>query len=63
MGARPGADFAFTDRAGRHRVRRVTGQLHELDRTPLEYFGQWGLFGPYEMQSPERVGWTCRHEG
>jgi hypothetical protein len=55
MGGRPGAEVAFTDRAGVHWIRRATGKLEEIPTEPFEYFKEWGLYGPYELQSPERI--------
>lgn len=39
MTARPGAEVAFTDRAGRHWVRRSQGQLERLPRDAVEHYG------------------------
>jgi hypothetical protein len=51
QGARPGAEVAFTDRAGSHWVRRATGQLEELAEDPItHYLGD----GPHLLQTPER---------
>jgi hypothetical protein len=55
MGGRPGAEVAFTDRAGRHWIRRATGRLEEIPKEPFEYFKEWGLFGPYDLQNPEPI--------
>ncbi len=55
LSGRHGAEVAFTDRAGSHWVRRATGQLEELDQEPFEYFKRWGLYGPYDLQTPERL--------
>src|SRR5207245_7221638 len=52
MSGRAGAEVAFTDRAGRHWIRRADGELVELHETPLEYFERCGLDGPYELQLP-----------
>ena len=38
-GRHPGVEIAFTDRAGRHWLRRATGDLIKLSRTPLEHYG------------------------
>ncbi len=56
LSGRSGAEVAFTDRAGSHWVRRAMGQLEELDQEPFAYFTQRGLFSPYELQTPERLG-------
>jgi hypothetical protein len=56
MGARPGAELAFTDRAGKHWIRRANGELKELKSAPLDYFKHKDLYGPYELRTPERVG-------
>lgn len=55
MAGRPGAEVAFTDRAGTHWIRRATGELEELPKPPFEYFQEHGLYGPYELQTPERL--------
>jgi hypothetical protein len=47
MGARPGVELAFTDRAGAHWLRAADGTLSELDTAPVEYYG---------LAQP--VGWT-----
>lgn len=52
---RPGAEIAFTDRAGNHWIRRTDGQLEELAKPPFEYFSEHGMYGPYELQLPERL--------
>lgn len=51
-----GAEVAFTDRAGKHWIRRADGQLRELGEAPLDYFRRRGLLGPYEFQTPQRLG-------
>jgi hypothetical protein len=35
----PGLEIAFTDAAGRHGVRRVTGELIERDADALDHYG------------------------
>jgi hypothetical protein len=55
MGGRSAAEIAFTDRAGKHWIRRATGQLEELPEGPIDYFGHLRLFGPYDLLTPERV--------
>jgi hypothetical protein len=55
MGGRSAAEVAFTDRAGKHWVRRATGQLEELREDPIDYFGRLGLPAPYDLVTPERV--------
>jgi hypothetical protein len=54
LSGRIGAELAFTDRAGSHWVRRATGKLEELPYEPLEYFKEWEMYAPYELQTPER---------
>jgi hypothetical protein len=55
MGDRPAAEVAFTDRAGKHWIRRASGQLEELSEAPIDYFKRWGFYGPHEFQTAERV--------
>lgn len=55
MGGRSAAEVAFTDRAGKHWIRRATGQLEELPEDPIAYFQRLGLHGPHDLQTPERV--------
>ena len=55
MGLRLGAEVAFTDRAGVSWVRRSTGALQQLPKPPLEYFADFGLHGPYDLQVPQPV--------
>jgi hypothetical protein len=50
LGGRPGAEVAFTDRAGTHWVRRATGALVELAKPPFQHFSIWG---PYDLETPE----------
>jgi hypothetical protein len=52
MQGRYGAEVAFTDRAGRHWIRRATGALEELDISPMEFLSRGGLGGPYDFVSP-----------
>jgi hypothetical protein len=52
MGLRLGAEIAFTDRAGVSWIRRGTGALEELPKPTLEYFVDFGLYGPYDFQIP-----------
>jgi hypothetical protein len=47
MGARPGVELAFTDRAGVHWLRAADGALREIAKPPVEYYG---------LDHP--VGWT-----
>jgi hypothetical protein len=56
LSGRAGAEIAFTDRAGSHWIRRANGQLEELPKGPFDYFGDLGLYGPYDLLSPERIG-------
>lgn len=55
LGARPAAEIAFTDAAGRHWIRRAAGQLEELKETPLRYFAKHGLCGPHELTTPDPI--------
>jgi hypothetical protein len=50
-----GAEVGFTDRNGSHWVRRTSGKLEEIPEDPFEYFKRYGLVGPYDLQSPERL--------
>jgi len=52
MQGRYGAEVAFTDRAGRHWIRRATGGLEELDASPIEFLNRGGLAGPYDWVAP-----------
>jgi hypothetical protein len=54
LSGRLGIDVAFTDRAGAHWIRRATGGLEELAQEPLEYIKRWKMFGPHDLQIPER---------
>jgi hypothetical protein len=56
MAGRFGAEVAFTDRAGIHWIRRATGKLEEIPKDPLKYFQDRGLYGPYDLVTPDRVG-------
>lgn len=52
VGARDGAEVAFTDRGESHWVRRATGQLDPLPEDPItHYLGA----GPHDLQTPERL--------
>jgi hypothetical protein len=53
MGPRLGAEMAFSDRAGIAWIRRCTGELEELDKTPFDYFAEFGLHGPLDLQIPQ----------
>jgi hypothetical protein len=55
LGGRSAAEVAFTDRAGRHWIRRAAGQLEPLPDDPIEHFGRMGLHGPHDLQTPQRV--------
>lgn len=55
LAGRGGVDVGFVDRAGVSWVRRAMGPLEELPKRPLEYFSQHGLYGPHELQGPERT--------
>jgi hypothetical protein len=55
MGGRPSADVAFVDCIGNSWIRRATGEMQEFSKKPLEYFEQFGLYGPHDLVSPEPV--------
>lgn len=55
LSGRSGAEVAFTDRAGSHWIRRTTGELKELPKSPLDYFADFGFHGPHDFQQPELV--------
>jgi len=55
LSGRSGAEVAFTDREGSFWIRRADGRLEEIHQEPFEYFRRFGLFGPYELETPERV--------
>lgn len=55
LGVRSGAEVAFTDRAGKHWIRRATGRLEPLPEDPITYFESRRLYGPHDLQTPERV--------
>lgn len=55
MALRASAEVAFTDRAGVHWIRRGTGELEELSKAPFEYFKEFGLYGPYDLVTPESI--------
>lgn len=55
MAGRIGVEVAFSDAAGAHWIRRVTGELNELAAPPLEYLAQFDFYGPHDFQTPERV--------
>lgn len=38
-GGRLGAEIAFTDRSGHHWMRSAEGELHRLDRRPVDHYG------------------------
>jgi hypothetical protein len=50
MMRQPGAEIAFSDRGGRHWVRRATG---ELKRLPTNAFDHYGLHPPFSLGPPE----------
>jgi hypothetical protein len=56
MQGRCGAEVAFTDRAGRHWIRRATGALEELDVSPIEFLERGGLGGPWQWVFPTPEG-------
>ena len=58
MGMRLGAEIAFVDRAGVNWIRRSSGGLEELPQAPIDYFAQFGLHGPYDLQVPVEPGWS-----
>lgn len=51
--ARPAAEIAFTDAAGNHWVRRGTGKLERLRKSPIAHFG---IRGPIDYQAADPVG-------
>jgi hypothetical protein len=53
MHSREAVEVAFTDRDGVHWIRRATGLLEELPEAPLDYFKQYELYTPHELQTPE----------
>lgn len=53
LGGRNGAEIAFTDRSSHYWIRRGNGDLEEIPTSPLRYFAQLGLHGPYDLRSPE----------
>ncbi|HUY08769.1 MAG TPA: hypothetical protein VMW80_04870 [Candidatus Dormibacteraeota bacterium] len=53
LAGRSGGELSFTDRAGTHWIRRALGSLEELPKPPFEYFKQWKLYGPYDLDVPE----------
>jgi hypothetical protein len=52
MTGRHAAEVGFTDRAGRHWIRRATGALDELDVAPKEYLERYRGFWPYDLGFP-----------
>ncbi len=50
MMIRPGAELAFTDRAGVHWIRRAGGSLDEISAEGAEHYG---LPGPFDFALPE----------
>lgn len=52
LSGRGGAEVAFTDRAGRHWIRRATGELEELPEDPIYHYLK---YGPHDLQTPERL--------
>jgi hypothetical protein len=52
LSGRGGAEVAFTDRAGRHWIRRVTGELEELPEDPIYHYLK---YGSHDLQTPERL--------
>jgi type II secretory pathway pseudopilin PulG len=55
MMRRPGAELAFTDRAGVHWLRSADGSLAAIDQPPVEYYGlelprSWRI--PAEFEEP-----------
>ncbi len=55
LSGRSAVEVAFTDRAGSHWIRRATGELKPLDADPLDYLSSYGMYGPYDLQTPERI--------
>lgn len=56
LGARLSAEVAFTDRAGVSWIRRGAGSVEELPKPTLDYFEDFGFFGPHDFQTPEPDG-------
>lgn len=55
LSGRLAAEVAFSDRDGVHWIRRASGPLEELPDAPLDYFRQYKLYTPYELQTPEAL--------
>lgn len=55
LSGRGGVDVAFVDRAEVSWVRRAMGPLDRLPMRPLKHFAQYGLYGPYDFQTPEPI--------
>lgn len=56
LAGRSGAEIAFTDRAGRHWIRRALGgNVEPLQMDPFAHFRQFGLYPPYELETPEKI--------
>lgn len=55
MGGRMGAEVAFTDRAGKHWIRRAHGQLEEIPTAPADYYKTLGFYGPHDFLPIQRV--------
>ena len=53
LSGRPGAELAFTDRAGVHWMRASDGTLSEIPQPATAYYG---IDGPYDWETPEEVG-------
>ena len=56
LSLRLGAEVAFLDRDGASWIRRSAGPLEELPKPPLDYFADFGLHGPHDLQVPEPIG-------
>lgn len=50
MGYRPGAEIAFTDRNGKHWLRRAGGALRSIPTNAREYYK---MHGPYPYSTPD----------
>lgn len=49
MMVRPSCEIGFTDAAGRHWIRRGTGELVAINKAPIDYYGFWR---PVDFQAP-----------
>jgi hypothetical protein len=49
MMRQPGAEVGFTDRAGRHWIRRATGALESIPTNAVDYYG---ISRPITLETP-----------